>query len=451
MPLRKIVIRHSGVLLMFAALLPACAVWWGGGIPAMAADGTPPMTLKECVETALAQSPAMMSSDEAVKGAEWQKKKAFTGFLPTFSTTYTYTRLDEAPTSTIMGVTVEVGSTDNYKWEAEIAQPLFTGFALTAAYELSKLGLDTAEISRMQTRMDVILRVKQVYFGLLEAEKSLDVAQQSVKQLEAQLDVARNFFEVGMVPKNHVLQAEVKLAEARQRETVAEHRRRYAQASLNTLLRRDIEAPLQVLDILTYKPYQKALDEAIEASLKSRPEIQAGERLIAIKEQSVRAAKADYYPSLAVVYNYAKAGDTADVSGSPYHDENAWYVAAKASWNFWEWGRTRDQVQTSRTEVNQARHSLTQITDAVRLEVKENYLNMQAAEKNIVVAKKAVESAEENYRMNVERYREQVATSTEVIDAQTLLTSALTNYYGALYQFNLSVATLERAMGLENY
>ncbi len=60
-----------------------------------------------------------------------------------------------------------------------------------------------------------------------------------------------------------------------------------------------------------------------------------------------------------------------------------------------------------------------------------------------------MEQAEENYRMNVERYREQVATSTEVTDAETLLTEARNNYYGALYQYNLVWASLERALGME--
>jgi outer membrane protein len=66
------------------------------------------------------------------------------------------------------------------------------------------------------------------------------------------------------------------------------------------------------------------------------------------------------------------------------------------------------------------------------------------------VAYKAIEQAEENFRINQERYREQLATSTDVIDAQTLLTKAKSDYATALGDYNISYSKLERAMGVIN-
>lgn len=114
----------------------------------------------------------------------------------------------------------------------------------------------------------------------------------------------------------------------------------------------------------------------------------------------------------------------------------------------WNWGKTGDEVQKRRTELARAHNTFVQIKDGIGLEVKKNYLAMKEAEKNIPVAQKAIEQAEENYRMSEARYTVQVGTSTEVIDAATLLTSARKNYYDALYRYNLAWAALERAMGL---
>jgi outer membrane protein TolC len=50
--------------------------------------------------------------------------------------------------------------------------------------------------------------------------------------------------------------------------------------------------------------------------------------------------------------------------------------------------------------------------------------------------------------MNEERYKQQVATSTDVLDAQTLLTQARTNYFNALSEHSIAWARLERAMGI---
>ena len=85
--------------------------------------------------------------------------------------------------------------------------------------------------------------------------------------------------------------------------------------------------------------------------------------------------------------------------------------------------------------------------DSIALEVKQNYLNMLTAEKNINVAAKSIEQAEENLRMSEERYKYQVATATDVLDAVTLLAQARTNYFSALADFNIAKAQLERAMG----
>jgi outer membrane protein TolC len=85
--------------------------------------------------------------------------------------------------------------------------------------------------------------------------------------------------------------------------------------------------------------------------------------------------------------------------------------------------------------------------DSISLEIKQAYLDLFEAEKNIPTTRKAVEQAEENLRVSRERYETQVTTSTEVLDAQALRTRARTNYYRALYSHHLAKARLLRAVG----
>jgi outer membrane protein TolC len=104
-------------------------------------------------------------------------------------------------------------------------------------------------------------------------------------------------------------------------------------------------------------------------------------------------------------------------------------------------------VGENKVKVTQAEDSKIQLAEGIILEVQQDFLNMQTAEKNIGVAEKAIEQAEENLRMSEERYKYQVATATDVLDAVTLLAQARVNYYGALSDFNVARARLERAMG----
>jgi outer membrane protein TolC len=148
------------------------------------------------------------------------------------------------------------------------------------------------------------------------------------------------------------------------------------------------------------------------------------------------------------VGNYAKYGDTPGVAGSPFKDQESWFFMAVANWNFWEWGKTKNRVEFGQSRENQAMDFLANVRDQITLDVKNAFLLLHEAEKQILVAAKAIEQAEENFRINTERYQEQVGTSTEVIDAQTLLTKARSDRHNALGDFNISRARLERAIGV---
>ncbi|MBU2262681.1 MAG: TolC family protein, partial [Proteobacteria bacterium] len=159
-------------------------------------------------------------------------------------------------------------------------------------------------------------------------------------------------------------------------------------------------------------------------------------------------AKSEYYPNVSLIGNYARYGDTPGVAGSPYRDQENWYVMAAANWTFWEWGKTKNRVEAGLSRENQAADQLAHVRDQIALEVKNAFLLLHEAAKQVRVAEQAIGQAEENFRINTERYREQVGTSTDVIDAQTLLTKARADYFNALGDLNISRARLERAMGI---
>jgi outer membrane protein TolC len=314
-----------------------------------------------------------------------------------------------------------------------------------ANYRSAKLGVDLSKVSVETVKRDLVLQVRVGYFNILRAEKFRDVAQQQVKQFEAQLEVTKAFFEVGIIPKNDLLQAEVSLANARQSLVRAENDVATAKASFNTLLRREINAPLSVVDILEYQPFPLRFEESLEEALRQRPEIKTAQLNIEQAKENVKVAKSGFFPIISLSGNYGRVSDAVGLNGD-MKDER-WTVQTLATFTLWNWGNTSYKVGESKVKVTQAEDSKTQLIDSVTLEVKDDYLNMQVAEKNIRVAEKAIEQAEENLRMNEERYKYQVATQTDVINAVTLLAQARVNYYGALSDFNVAKAQLERAMG----
>ncbi len=420
--------------------------------PVQSGKEIPVLTLRESIDLALKQSVVIHSAREGVKASESKKKEAFTGFLPRLSTYYSYTRYNEPPQSKSAVTTpayspVQVGTADNYNWAVEMRQPVFAGGGIKANYDISRIGEDVSRMDQAATIQDIVRDVGVTYFNILKTERMLGVAKQSLEQLEAHRNVAQQFYNAGVIPKNDLLQSEVQLANGQQFLVSAENNLELAKSQFNTVLRRDLNTPTRVEDILQYAAYTAGLQECLKTALDQRPEIKASALRVEQARKAVDLDKSDYYPSVNLVGSYGRFGDTADVQGSRYQDQENWSVMARADWKFWEWGRTRHKVDAGRSRENQALDALTNAKDQVSLEVKSAYLLMREAEKRVFVAKKAIEQAEENFRLNEERYKEQVATSTDVLDAQTLLTRAKSDYFNALSDYHIALTRLERSMG----
>jgi len=297
---------------------------------------------------------------------------------------------------------------------------------------------------------DIILEAKTVYFTLLKTQKLRKIAEETVVQIDAQKNVAENFYQVGMSPLNDLLQAQVELANAKQELIIAKNDMENAESDFNTLLRRPINTPVAVEDILDYSPFEKDLDYCLAEADKNRLEIKIADLDVEIAEKELQLAKKDYYPSINLEGNYFREGTEWDVDGGEgIFDPSGWNILAVAKWNFFEWGRTSYGTNEKMSRLSQTQFQKEEILDNIQQELKKAYLRTQEAEKAIITVKKAIEQAKENFRINQERYKEQMATSTDVLDAQTLLSKTMTNYYNALYAYKISKAALYRAMGRE--
>ena len=409
-----------------------------------------PLTLEESIEIALEQNPTLKGAQGAIREAKYRRLGAVSDFLPQANTQYSYTRLDEAPTMTTSPTSpkLTVGERDFYTLQNTVTQPVFTGGALINNYLLANLGVDTAKVEFERTKLDLVLNVKEAYYGVLTAEKGVEVAEQAVEQLESHHTVAQAFFDVGMIPKNDLLQVEVQLAQTRQNLIKAQNGLEVARAVFNTLLRRDIDEDVNLVEILEYVPMVIDVARLTEEAYQERPEIKAAGLGVKSAKRGVGLAVSGFFPQASIVFNYDRQGDDYRVNGSRFEpDPDSWSVMGVAQWKVWDWGKTVWGVGESKAKVFQAECALEEITDGVRLDVKQASLSVIEAEKNIHLANTAVSQAEENFRINEERYKGQVATSTDVLDALTLLTQARTNYYSALSDYNVAKARLARSIG----
>jgi len=414
---------------------------------------TEPLTLDECIRLGLERHSDVLVAQDEIAAAEEQRKMARSEFLFKVNTRYAYTRLDSTPVLESFSLPdsprkLPVGTVDNWNWTTEFTQPLFTGFKILAGYDLAKLGIDLAQVSLAVEKLNLVYRVKQAYFNLLRAEKGEIVAETAVRGFEAQAKVAKDFYDVGMTPKNDYLKALVEAANARQGMIQAGNLTRIRQAELNNLLRFPVDRETRVVDTLKYEPVDYTLEYCMEQAYGHRPEIEQALLNTKASQENVRLVRSGFFPNVALSFNYHKFGDTWKVDGSDFAGKEDWSVTTGLDWTFWEWGKTYYAASQARVRVKQSLELEEKLKEAIALEIKTSYLNLRESEQNISVTEASIEQAIENLRMSSERYKEQVTTSTEVLDAQTLLSQAQDNYYNALYRYNIALAQLRTAMGM---
>jgi len=433
-------LRTGGSWLLAALLL---------GVAAAAPVSAETFTLAKTIDRALEANLGLKIARAETEAAEHTRRARQTEFLPTFSANYSYVYHDEERRS--LGVLTR--PKDEYSFSATIRQPLFAGFAILNQYKIAELSETLALYQEKANRRDIFFEARNAYFSILKAEKITEVSDQAVTQLIANHKVARDFYQVGMIPYNDLLKAEVELANARQDRIVALNRLKVSQANFNTLLRRPISAPVVLEDLRGYAPLTLTLESCLASAKQNRQEFLVGNLQVNIAEREVDLDRRSLFPSVALEGTYFRQ-ETGFVvgAGDPVgfiDDPDGWDISAVATWDFWQWGRTSHSIKEKLSRLAQARYQREEVSDAIELEVKEAYLQTQDSESNILAVEKAVEQARENFRITEQRFAEQMATTTDVLDAQTLLSRTLTNYYNALYDFKISKAALYRAMGME--
>lgn len=419
------------ILLFFGCFLLSPIAWAEN-------TGADRVTLDTCISVVLEKSPELASARADIEEKEAIAKSVQKDLYPSFAFEYGYTQQPDAT----------VQEDDYYGYTVSVEQPLYKGGALIAAAAMSKLDLKSSSAVFASSINDLIYRIHQAYYTVLKTGKLEEVAHQAVLRLQSHRKDAKAFYDVGLIPKNDLLQSEVKLAIGQQDLLKAQNRTLMSKSSLNVMMKRPVETPLSVEDVLTYEPHSFTWENVREQALLSRPEILQGKLFAEKAEKDIVSAKSGYFPTITLSASYTKQGDMPDVDSYLYGPNEVRLAKAVASWQFWSWGQTNDRVIAARRRLDKARESLSQLADTLILEARRAFLGLLEAEKNIGVARKAIEQAEENYRMNEARYKAQLATSTEVLDAQTLLSEAKTKYYNAFYDYRMAIAAVKRASGM---
>jgi outer membrane protein len=431
-------------------LLCVCLMLMGGWpLSGQAEEAPRSLNLKEALRLAWKANPQLQVSRLEELIAEQDVIRARSGFFPKVRSEVNQTVYDLATKIKVQGGIasgVSFPVTNNNFWTSRLTvdQTVFDFWATPSRYQAAILGQSATRLDTAQVRDNIFLLVCQGYFRVLRGEKLVEVARQEVTQLTDQLRDARNLYEFGLTTYNDVLQAEVALADAKQRLITAQNDVVNAVSALNKLIGLPIPTPLSLAEEKDLAAPPLNTVEAADQAAKQRSDLKAATSRIDQGEKTVTQAKAQYYPRF-----YAQAGHFWQQNNAWVHDSQ-WFAIFGFQWSLFNGLDTRAQVRQAGDRVEQLRVKRQDLGEQVRLDVQTASLALQETAERIRVTEKSVAQGEENLRLNQDRYREQVGTATEVLDALTLLTKARVNFFNARYDHQLAKAQFLWAVGAIN-
>ncbi len=135
------------------------------------------------------------------------------------------------------------------------------------------------------------------------------------------------------------------------------------------------------------------------------------------------------------------------VTGQVFAPKDSGFVGVKASWPIWEWGASANARNAAALQAEAANADVETERRRVQVEVTSRAAQLDAAASAVDVAKEAIVSAEEAYRVTQVSVRAGAATVTDLLDSQAALTGARLNATRARYQRAMAKVALDRATG----
>lgn len=402
--------------------------------------GAAPLSLAECLEKAERNNPDLRVLAWEPLVAEQGLRQALSARYPRLDGQVGYTMQKEPQATIIMGR------------EAEMQDADFAHGRLEALYTIYDFGRREARISQARAtadavrgkvaarRSDVSLLVIEAYFGILENMQLVEAARDEITQVEQHRRMAQALFDEGVVTRNDVLQADVRLAAARQNLLSRTNRLDNVWLQLNYLTG---AAPEFRADLGGTVDRSEAADSPADdgGALDRRPEIQVLRKGVEASQAELEESRSAFFPEL-----YTRLA-LEYVDNSKYREQTIMSAGLGLRMNLFDGFASSAARAKATRNLSRSQEQLRQGEMQVRLEIATARNDLRVAGERIIVAETAIRQSQENLRINHERYKERVGTATEVLDAQTLLTQARTDYFRAMYDRQVADARLRRALG----
>ena len=426
--LRRVIWRAFGSLLLAATSLAS-----------LQAQPTP-VNVSQAISLALEHHPSLHAARANVRSSEAGLTLARSAYFPTLSLSASFSRTEGAFVFN-PSFPPRSQSYDSYSTGVQ-AQQLLYDFGRTGGRSSASSDLVRAVESDYETtREAVIVNVQLAYFNLVQAERVVSVSEESVALAEDNLRRAKAFLSVGKGREFDVTKAGVDLANANVGLIGARNQRRIAEIQLENAIGVHPPSGFAAPDTFAIQPFSLPVDSALTVAYASRPDLASATARVSADEALVSATRSQHLPVLTAFGTWTWSGFQ-----FPLYDR--WNAGVSLSVPLFQGFAVSAQVDQAQATVDVARTTVDLLRESIRLDVQQSYSNLKEAEERIAASTQLVGQARQNLTLAQKQYAAGTGTPLAVSDALLQLSNAEITNVQALHDYNSSLVTLQRAMGV---
>jgi cobalt-zinc-cadmium efflux system outer membrane protein len=388
--------------------------------------------LDELVEAALKNSPDLLVSESRVQASRYRIPQAKALPDPMFMFGYQNEGFDR----------ITLG-------EEQGAQGMFT---LSQMFpfpgkrglkgEMATKDAESLEAMHKANRLRIAASVKQLYYDLFLAHKSIDILKERTELFSRIEDAATARYSSGMGSQQEVIMAQTEKYMLLEKLEMQQQKIETIQGMLNIAIGRDVNAPLG-------RPGEPASISSISANLNmedllrmakdNSPEIRSREKMVQAAEAKVKMAKKEYYPDITL--------------GASYYPRtkgfmDMWNLTATVNIPIFYKSKQEPAVQEANANLLGAKREMAATEYMLASGIRENYSMARAAERLMKIYKEGlIPKTYQDFQLALSGYATGKIEAMTAISRLKVLLDTEILYWGQYTEREKAIARLEAITG----
>lgn len=450
------------------------------------------LTLDECRQMACNNNRALRMASAEQQAAYYQRKSAFTNYLPKVTATgaYMYTsrqisllsdeqqatlpHLGDAIAGTLaqqpayqplatalqtslnaVGQSVVDALTTDTRNAGAIAvmltQPIYMGGKIRAYNKIAQLAEEAAADKYDWAEQDLIVEVDETYWQIVALAAKKELAESYLTLVS---DLERDVLamvDAGMATQADALSVKVKINQAEVALIQVNNGLSLLKMLLCQLTGLDVNSEICLVDESQFEQLASdvpiIVDDLTRSWQTNRPELRALSRAAEVGNQRVKLALSETMPTIALTGGYALTNPSL-YNGFENKFRGVWSVGVMVNIPIITWGDRVYKVKAAKANSTVAQLQLEEATEKIELQIAQSRRSLEESRQRLAAIESAVAVAEENLRMATLGMEEGVMPVLNVNEAQTAWLSARSELIAAKIDLKLSQIHLQRALGL---